>query len=74
MVYMFRINGLALVYNEVKIPPLVKDMMDNPRTPHKYHYLRKIWASSIFFIQKEVFISQAYMEAYAVKLSVIFRT
>ncbi|CAH1392407.1 unnamed protein product [Nezara viridula] len=68
MIYMFHTNGLEVPYYEVKIPPLVHDMMDSPRTPHKYYFLKKMWASAVFFLQREVSICQAFMESYAVKL------
>lgn len=68
MVYLFPTDGLQLHCLEPKIPLLVKEMLQQPRVPHKYYFLRKIWAEAVYFLQQEFFVCQALMEAYAVTM------
>ncbi|XP_014249025.1 inhibitor of nuclear factor kappa-B kinase subunit alpha-like isoform X2 [Cimex lectularius] len=73
MVYVFSKSGFLLPIPEPVIPKLVTQLLEEPKRLMPYHIIKRMWANSIFFIQRQIYLCETLAEAYAVKLSILNR-
>ncbi|XP_021936902.1 inhibitor of nuclear factor kappa-B kinase subunit alpha-like isoform X2 [Zootermopsis nevadensis] len=68
MVYVYHRGSLAIQNFAPSVPQTVSKMMEEPRNKVEFVHQKRAWAHAVFFLQQEMELYHAFLQAYRVKM------